>query len=172
MAPDEQSPVLQPKAADDVLVVGMVATVRIGPLFQSLLNSAQQLLSDHHYGAAVLVAETAIEVCTERIIARALEKAKAGSLGDWITTSLRGRPYILTNPRITDLYKRLTGDAQIAQSPFWSRLQNHVTRRHLVAHKGQSVGESEASESLDVVLEAIQHISRVAEDLKLDLSDR
>jgi hypothetical protein len=172
MATSEQSPVLQPKTADDILVVGMVPTVKIGPLFRSLLNSAQQLLSDHHYGAAVLVAETAIEVCTERIIARALGPRAEAFHQEWLDT--RTRPYILGSKKRDEakkIYQLLTGD-EITQASFWHRLTVHVERRHAVAHKGQPVEPSDAADSVAVAEEVVQHIATVAAGLNLDLSDR
>ncbi len=160
---------LRPNTGDAVFASD-APIVKISPLFEALMHSANGLLKGRHYGAAVLVTETALEVCTQRIIARALDQRNVGSLSDWIG-SLR-RPYILTTREIRELYEAVTGDTTIAQAPFWSRLKDHVTRRHAVAHKGQSVNDVEASESHAVVWEAIRHMSKVAAGLNLDLSDR
>jgi hypothetical protein len=165
-----ESPSLTPQTYD-MVTASDVLTVRISPLFEALLNSASGLLKGRHYGAAVLVAQTAIEVCTERIIARALGPRAEAFHQEWLDK--RTRPYILGSTKDTakEIYQLLTGD-EITQAPFWYRLTEHVKRRHAVAHKGQSAGESEAAESLAVAWEAIRHMSKVAEGVTLDLSDR
>ena len=102
---------------------------------------------------------------------RSISVTSVLSSASWIG-SLR-RPYISPTTReIRELDEAVTGDTTIAQAPFWSRLKDHVTRRHAVAHKGQSVNDVEASESHAVVWEAIRHMSKVAAGLNLDLSDR
>jgi hypothetical protein len=150
---------------------GEHVSIKLSPLFQALLNSATHLLSIGQHGAAVLVAQTAIEVCTERIIATSLEKRGAGFLQEWIQS--RTRPYTPGASEPTKaLYQLLTGDDGIAQAPFWPRLTDHVKRRHAVGHRGQAVELNDAEDSVRVAGEAIEHLSAVADQLGLDLSDR
>jgi len=164
------NPVIIPPTAD-LVVTGESVSIKLSPLFQALLNSATHLLSIGQHGAAVLVAQTAIEVCTERVIAKSLEKRGAGFLQGWI--HLRTRPYSLgTSPKTKALYQLVTGDVKIGQAPFWRRLTKHVKRRHAVGHRGQAVDLADAQDSVRVAGEAIQYLSALADRLGLDLSDR
>jgi transcriptional regulator with XRE-family HTH domain len=154
----------------EVVVVGESVSLRISPLFEALLNSATHLLSIGQSGAAVLVAQSAIEVCTERIIAKSLERPGIAFLQDWIQSRVPN--HAPTSDATRKLYQLLTGDDQIAQAPFWRRLTDHVTRRNLVAHRGQPIERKDAEDSVAVAGEVIRHLSAVAACLDLDLRGR
>src|SRR5262245_7584407 len=92
----DESPQLEPRT-EHLGAVGQPVSVAVSPLFEALLNSARQLLAIGQHGAAVLIAQTAIEVCTERVIARSLQQGGAAFLRDWIhrrtrPTSFEGIP--------------------------------------------------------------------------------
>jgi hypothetical protein len=155
----------------ELVATGESVSIKLSPLFQALLNSARHLLSSGQHSAAVLVAQTAIEVCTERVIAGSLEKRGAGFLREWIDS--RTRPYTLgTGGPTKSLYELLTGDQGIDRAPFWRRLTDHVKRRHAVGHRGLAVELNDAEDSVRVAGEAIQYLSGVAHGLGVDLSDR
>jgi hypothetical protein len=76
--------------------------VKISPLFEALLNSADGLLSRvNQPSAAVLIAQTAIEVCTERLITKLLDKRGVKFLEDWIDARLPN--YEIFNPTVRPL---------------------------------------------------------------------
>jgi hypothetical protein len=142
------------------------ATVKLSSLFEALLNSASHLANTHQHGAAVLVAQTALEVCTERIITRSLlVKHRARSIPG------RFRPYVITTDHTKWLYELLTGDMQIGSQSFWQPLTEHVKRRNGFGHSGQPVERKDAADSVAAVAQAIAYISSVAASVGLDLGD-
>jgi hypothetical protein len=99
------------------IAIGVTApTVRISPLFEALLQSANGLLKGKNFSAAVLVAQTAIEVCTERLITKLLDRRGASFLSRWIDDSLTS--YNIGSEKVRKLYQVASGDAAIAQQLF------------------------------------------------------
>ena len=155
-APQREDTPITPNVGGLVLV-GDAPTVRISPLFEALLNSAGQLLKDGHPSAAVLVAQTAIEVCTERIVSKFIAARGATFLSKWIDDRLDN--YNIFNEAVRRLYQALSSDAALVNQGFWtsSRLKNHVELRNDIAHEGRQASLVEAQASVKVAREAIQY---------------
>jgi hypothetical protein len=91
-------------------VAGQQVGLRMSPLFEALLNSARHLLRlpQPQPTAAVLIAQTAIEVCTERIITRWLHSRGATYLYKWVDDQLVN--YNVYHSHVKALYKAVTED--------------------------------------------------------------
>jgi hypothetical protein len=166
------SPVLTPRTARDDLsmaLTGEKSVIKISPLFEALLNSADGLLNRvNQPSAAVLVAQTAIEVCTERLVSKLLDKRGANFLEDWIDARLPN--YNIANETVRSLYQALSSDTQIAQRPFWQRLGSHVQLRNDIAHEGRIAREDEAQASITVAREVIDYLTGIAAQHAIDLA--
>jgi len=150
------------------IAIGVTApTVRISPLFEALLQSANGLLKGKNFSAAVLVAQTAIEVCTERLITKLLDRRGASFLSGWIDDSLTS--YNIGSEKVRKLYQVASGDAAIAQQLFWNRLKDHEKLRNKIAHEGRFATEDEAKASLEVAWEVVGYLTSIAKQHGIDL---
>ena len=159
-------PPISPKAADATLGVS-APIVRISPLFEALLHSANGLLKADNPSAAVLVAQTAIEVCTERLITRLLDKRGTSFLAEWIDDSLVN--YNIASEKVRKLYEAVSTDKTIAQQPFWSLLQAHVQLRNDIAHQGRFATQTQGQASHDVAWQVVRYLSDTAGQHSIDL---
>ena len=159
-------PPISPKAADATLGVS-APIVRISPLFEALLHSANGLLKADNPSAAVLVAQTAIEVCTERLITRLLDKRGASFLAEWIDDSLVN--YNIASEKVRKLYEAVSTDKTIAQQPFWGLLQAHVQLRNDIAHQGRFATQTQGQASHDVAWQVVRYLSDTAGQHSIDL---
>jgi HEPN domain-containing protein len=127
--------------------------------YEVLLDTAKLLREQEHYEAAIVMAQTACEVCTEAVLTGALrERVKDDDVADLITDSLNS--YSLKNNRVQKRYEVLFGH-RIQDQPFWQPLEKHVTRRHGVVHRGEEATPKEADESIAAVEKTIRHLLQV-----------
>jgi hypothetical protein len=161
---------LTPGSTPDATAGRNNPTVKISSLFEALLTSSHGLLTRvNQPSAAVLVAQTAIEVCTARLIGKLLDKLGASVLEDWINKRLQN--YNIANETVRPLYQALSSDTQIAQQPFWPRLQTHVQLRNDIAHEGRFATEDEAQASITVAREVIgYYLTGIATRHAIDLA--
>jgi len=158
--------------AASIAITGQKAIIKISPLFEALLNSADgQSNRVHQHSAAVLVAQTAIEVCTQRLITKLLDKRGGKFLEDWIDDRLQN--YNIRNETVRKLYEAVSLDTQLVNQPFWtsSRLKHHVELRNDVAHQGRVATPAEAQASLAVAHEVISYLTGIATQHGIDLSN-
>jgi hypothetical protein len=153
--------------------------IRLSPLFEALRNSARHLITEpapssppiKQPSAAVIIAQTAIEVCTERIITRSLVRRGAEFLSDWVDGRVPN--YNVFREDVKALYKAVTEDTTITEQDFWSsgRLKAHVELRNAIAHRGRIATPEEAAASITVAEQIIDHMSKAAARKSLDLGD-
>jgi alkylation response protein AidB-like acyl-CoA dehydrogenase len=144
------------------------------PLFTMLLISARHLSESELGGAAsaaVMIAQTAIEVCTERAISRLLAGGAAAFLHPWIDRRLSN--YNVYREDVKGLYKVVTEDVTITDQGFWTsgRLKAHVELRNDIAHRGKTATAQEAMASVVVAEEIINHMVGVAAKKSVNLGD-
>ena len=145
--------------------------VRISPLYEALLHSADGLANRvHQHTVAVLVAQTAIEVCTDRLITKLLDQRGAKFLEKWIDDRLPN--YNIGNEQVRKLYEAVSSDTQLVNQPFWTsnRLKDHVQLRNDVAHQGRVATPAEAQASLAVAREVISYLTGIATQHVIDLT--
>jgi hypothetical protein len=97
----------------------------------------------------------------ESHIAGRLEAARVDpALRAWITDqSVRGLSYSLTSRRIQKLWLALTGDL-LTQATWWSAYQEGTKRRNRYVHKGDQVGEQDATAFLAAAAASIAHLNQ------------
>lgn len=174
MAEEKQGDVLRVPGTGKLAAVGEAVSIRMSPLFEALLNSARHLIGlgpASAASAAVIITQTAIEVCTERVISRFLAGRGAAFLHPWIDDPLTN--YNVAREDVKALYKAVTEDATITDQGFWAsgRLRAHVELRNDIAHRGKTVTTAEAMASVVVAEEIINHMVDVAGKKSLDLGD-
>ena len=110
--------VLLQKAAVSVSVgVAVKSVLTVIHHWEHLLQSADRLLDDQHWGAAVIVAQTACEVIFQCALAARL--AAIGQAGLALPIGKLARPCSPDNKTVRRLYNVLAGD-DIAGRGFWS----------------------------------------------------
>jgi hypothetical protein len=123
-------------------------------LERGLLDAAEALRRDTHFGPAVVTAQAAVEVVTEFVICDAL-RDRGAELEEPFRMFIR--TFSLRDERLRSLYKALIGD-DITEAGFWRELQAHMKRRNEVAHGEMSVSAEDAERSLRVAREAVNHL--------------
>ena len=174
MAEEKPDDVLRVPGTGKLAGAGEAVSIRMSPLFEALLNSARHLIGLRPVSAAsagVIIAQTAIEVCTERIISRFLAGGGAAFLHPWIDGRLTN--YNVAREDVKALYKAVTEDVAITDQGFWTsgRLRAHVQLRNDIAHRGKTATTTEAMASVVVAEEIINHMVGVAGKKSLDLGD-
>jgi hypothetical protein len=130
-----------------------------GARFEVLLEAAKRLRDDGHPEAAIVTAQTACEVCTERVMTETFLRRRIDYLSDPLGRLLPN--YNIGNDRVRKIYEAVTNDSiAAADNARWQRFQQHVKKRHGVVHRGQEATQSDAGASITVVEEIIEHVRR------------
>ncbi len=123
--------------------------------YENLLDAAVAAHEASQYKEAVILAQTALELFTEKTLrhlyrARHIEYLKS-ALEHLLTN------YNIGNTKVSRLYMALSED-QITQAPFWSALVAHVELRNDLVHEGKDATIAQSRQSLDAVIALISHI--------------
>lgn len=102
--------------------------------YEILLTNARELHRQAHYEAAIVIAHTACETCTELTLKNALIVSKVGHLTDPIDDLLSG--YNLAHEKVRNLYVAVSGE-RIQDEPFWQSFKEHSNRRNKIVHQGR-----------------------------------
>jgi hypothetical protein len=130
-----------------------------GARFEVLLEAAKRLRDDGHPEAAIVTAQTACEVCTERVMTETFLRRRIDYLSDPLGRLLPN--YNIGNDRVRKIYEAVTNDSiAAADNARWQRFQQHVKKRQGVVHGGQEATPSDADASITVVEEVIEHVRR------------
>lgn len=127
--------------------------------YQSLLLSADRAHHDGDYKVAVILAQTAVEVFTEKVLGQLYRRRGIAYLKPEFENLLIN--YNLGNSKVSGLYMALSQDA-INQQPFWKNFTDHVQLRNDLVHDGADATSEQAAASLAVVRQIINHITRQA----------
>lgn len=126
-----------------------------------LVATAERLMRDHDLRAAVVMAQTAIEVATDTVVSRAFSARGVQNLHSPVLASFRGCS--LANRRFYDLYVALTGDdLKRQQAELWRAFQSHLGRRNKIVHSGSRTTAKAAEESVQVAAAMVEHLAEVA----------
>lgn len=123
--------------------------------YAALIESAETWHNEGHYKEAVIIAQSGLELFTEKVlgalyISRHIEYLKPEFEHLLIN-------YNIGNSKVSSLYMTLSGD-DINQEPFWSGIIEHVELRNRLVHDGQDATEQEARASLQAIKDLIEHI--------------
>lgn len=123
--------------------------------YQTLLDSAETWHNQGHYKEAVIIAQTGLELFTEKMLgylyrARGVEYLKPQFENLLIN-------YNIGNTKVSGLYIALSNDP-IRQESFWAPLIEHVELRNKLVHDGEDATEVQARSSLNAVKALIDHV--------------
>lgn len=125
--------------------------------YQSLLLSAESWHDQGQYKEAVILAQTGLELFTEKILGHLYQTRGIEYLRPVFESLLIN--YNLGNGKVSGLYIVLSGD-EIKQQPFWQALTDHVELRNRLVHDGEDATEDQSRRSLDAVGEVVAHIKK------------
>jgi hypothetical protein len=124
--------------------------------FAILLDTARRLRDQDYPAPAVVMAQTACEVCMEVVLTDVLrERVHDHDIADFITGSLRN--YNPKTDNVKKLYELLFGD-RVQGASFWPSFLEHVKRRNNIVHRGQAATPQDADESIVAVDKVIRHL--------------
>ena len=132
-----------------------------------LFASARSMLDDGHYGPAVVVAQTAVEVGMEAAVAYGL---RAGQVPDALQTWIENETVITwspRNPRVQLLWQALTDDT-ITAANGWEAYTVGVKRRHEFVHRATDVPKDEAEQFISAAEQIVAHIAYVMANVSLE----
>jgi DNA-binding Lrp family transcriptional regulator len=130
--------------------------LEFGGRYEVLLTNAKELHRQGHHEAAIVIAHTACEVCTDLALKNALSVNKVEHLADPIDGLLRG--YNLADDRVRKMYVAVSADS-IHQEPFWQSFKEHSKRRNNIVHHGHKATAEESDNSIRAVEAVIRHLT-------------
>jgi hypothetical protein len=125
--------------------------------YQALIDSAVTWHEQGHYKEAVIIAQTGLELFTEKVLGhlyhtRHIEYLK-GDFGHLLIN------YNIGNSKVSSLYMTLSSD-QINQQPFWSHIADHVELRNRLVHDGEDATQEQSRQSLEAVKALVAHVTQ------------
>jgi|SRR5215208_2579237 len=132
--------------------VSASASVKHWQRFEILLQKAKELSKDFPE-AAIVMAQTACEVCTEVVVNDAVDtKVSDEDIATFIKDEVRKYNPTSDNKQLKSLYKLLFDeDLREAKDQRWKSFDAHNTRRNNVVHHGKAASTAEAEESIKAV---------------------
>ena len=123
--------------------------------YENLLNAAETAFAEGQAKDSVIVAQTAVELFTEKILGelyvkRGIEYLKAPFENLLIN-------YNIGNAKVSKLYIALAED-DIKQEPFWAAFIAHTELRNALVHEGEEATAEQARASLEAVSALISHV--------------
>jgi len=145
----------------------------VTPFYELLYKAAERLRDDapqdeFSFAGAILIAGTAAETAVNVVITEVINRKGLGPVAVAANEAIRS--HNLKDRKDRGIWRSITGD-DIANQPFWNRYTAHVDRRNDVAHTGklkdgQPVSKTNATASLKVVRELLDHITAVLQATK------
>lgn len=137
------------QSGNRVVVLGN--SVVTAPYEIILLREATTFITQKQYSIAVIIAQTACEVKTERSLATLVRANADPELGEFVN-SLNLTYSITSNQTTQKLYQIVTGDEsmkKIKQQPFWEKLKEAVNLRNQIVHRGENCSEEQAKAAVE-----------------------
>ena len=123
-----------------------------------LLEAAGEMAARGRFEVAVVTAQMACEICTERVL-RAYFKSSGASFLEQAVDDLLPS-YNLANEKVRSVYSALTKDP-IHQQFFWSEYKTLVSIRNKAVHAGTRVQENQYQLVLRVAKLVVKHLQAV-----------
>jgi len=134
------------------LIAAIIDAAR--PIYKKLLDEARRALNDGHNEMAVVLSQTAAELCTEATISTLLRRRDIEALADPLLDLFSATD--ICNDRLRKIYETLAND-KIEKAKFWLNLRTHHKRRNLIVHRGEKCSPEDARGSVEAVEQFIQH---------------
>jgi hypothetical protein len=150
--------VLHVEAAEFGLTGGTVSFV-LTTYPEALITEVKDLIEREKFTLAIVVAQMACEISTERALTRAFEKRQIDEpLREAITKMLSGRS--ITNGNVRNVYNALTGKdthQELKDLGIWQGLDTLKDRRNAAVHKGVIWVKVEAEMALETATALVQY---------------
>ena len=124
---------------------------------QRILEEAERFNSINEYRVAIIFAQTACEIATERAIIAALKNRQVSELEDVVDELFMS--YSIKNEKVRMLYSALTGDDLTVQK-FWADLRQSAVWRNDIVHDGKEADSSMAKRAIEAARLYIEHIQQ------------
>jgi hypothetical protein len=124
--------------------------------YAALIESAETWLGEGHYKEAVILAQTAVELFTEKVLGHLYHTRHIEYLKPDFERLLIN--YNIGNSKVSSLYMTLSGDP-LTQQSFWRAITDHVELRNKLVHDGQDATEAQARASLAAIKNLIAHVA-------------
>lgn len=121
----------------------------------NLLAAAQFAHDQAQYKESVILAQTAVELFTEKTLGDLYIVRNIAYLKPEFEHLLIN--YNIGNAKVSGLYIALSNDP-IKQAPFWADFIAHTELRNALVHEGQDASQDQSSASLQAVTALIDHI--------------
>ncbi len=125
---------------------------------RELLESAKEMVLRGRHEIAVVTAQMACEICTERVLRTYFRCKNVTFLENAIEELLPS--YNLANEKVRRVYVALTGDT-IHQQYFWSEYKTMVTIRNKAVHAGARIQESQAQMVCRIASSVLKHLQAI-----------
>lgn len=126
--------------------------------YRNLLDAAEAAHEQGQYKEAVILAQTAVELFTERILGRLYVTRQIEYLRDPLEHLLIN--YNIGNSKVSRLYIALSED-QIHEQPFWPKFVSHTELRNELIHEGRDASVVDSRNSLEAVNALVEHVERI-----------
>lgn len=123
--------------------------------YQNLLDAAEAAHEQGQYKEAVILAQTSVELFTEKILHQLYVTRHIEYLIDPFEHLLIN--YNIGNSKVSRLYVALSQD-EITQAPFWANFVKHTELRNELVHDGRDASVVESRASLDAVEALVKHV--------------
>lgn len=123
------------------------------------LSLAKQLAEDESPEMAVTAAQTHLEVQV-RILVEMTTTTEPSPVFDAISGRLKWAPH---DPWLRPILERLYG-VKMDECHAWAAYKAHITRRNHVVHRGQSIDDTAAKESIQAVLALWEWLNDIANE--------
>jgi len=123
--------------------------------YQNLFDAASAAQTSGEYKEAVIIAQTALELFTEKALGHLYKARHIEYLKSEFEHLLIN--YNIGNAKVSGLYMALAED-KITQETFWSAVVAHTELRNDLVHEGKDATAAQSQASLDAIAALIAHV--------------
>jgi len=134
--------------------------------YEKLYGEALRHLGQEQASLAVIVAQTAIELCTEAAVEELLRIQGVDGIREPILDLFQS--YNVCNEKLLRIINAVSND-KIQESSFWLDLKRLNSLRNSIVHQGKECSVDEAKQLIPTVGEYVEYTHRIIEQRKYDL---
>jgi len=141
----------------------VLISYRVTDPYRRLLEVAKAFAAGdapRHYGPAVVLAQSACEVCTQNTLELLFTEMGIGHLFGPFEEFVATYNLASSDPKLRKMYTALSGD-QIAETPFWAQLVELPKKRNRIAHHGEDVSKEEAQRLCEAAESLLNHLDTI-----------
>lgn len=137
---------------------GAIAKMTVITYPEQLLTEVQELIDKEKFSLAVVVAQMACEISSERALTRAFADKGLDYLEDSVSNLLPSRS--IANERVRKLYDALAGGNVYEDlKHVWQSVKDLATLRNAAVHRGKICSKTEAETALKTATELVKYFN-------------